>query len=62
MLQGKQKVMDRWSEVEYVVVCQVVDGIPAYEVKDKAGNVKTVHHNLVAAPVRQKETMIHQKS
>ena len=54
--------MDRWSEVEYVVVCQVVDGIPAYEVKDKAGNVKTVHHNLVAAPVRQKETMIHQKS
>ena len=51
--QGKQKVKDRWSETEYVVVRQVTDGIPAYEVKDEAGNVKTIHHNrlfLVAAP------------
>ena len=51
--QGKQKVKDQWSETEYVVVCQVADGIPAYEVKDEVGNVKTVHHNrlfLVAAP------------
>ena len=43
--QGKQKVKDWWSETEYVVVHQVTDGVPAYEVKDKAGNVKTVHHN-----------------
>ena len=43
--QGKQKVKDWWSETEYVVVRQVADGIPAYEVKDEAGNVKTVHHN-----------------
>ena len=43
--QGKQKVKDRWSETEYVVVRQVTDGVPAYEVKDEAGNVKTVHHN-----------------
>ena len=38
---------------EYVVVCQVTDGVSAYEVKDEAGNVKTVHCNwlfLVAAP------------
>ena len=52
--QGKWKVKDRWSETEYVVVRQVADGIPAYEVKDEAGNVKTVHRNqlfLVAAPV-----------
>ena len=51
---GKRKVKDQWSETEYVVVCQVADGIPAYEVKDEAGNVKTLHHNqlfLVAAPV-----------
>ena len=51
--QGKWKVKDRWSETEYVVVHQVADGIPAYEVKDEAGSVKTVHHNrlfLVAAP------------
>ena len=50
--QGRQKVKDWWSETEYVVVCQVADGIPAYEVKDEAGNVKTIHHNqlfLVAA-------------
>ena len=50
--QGKRKVKDRWSETEYVVVCQVTDGVPAYEVKDEVGNIKTVHHNwlfLVAA-------------
>ena len=37
-----------------MVVRQVADSIPTYEVKDEAGNVKTVHHNrlfLVAAPV-----------
>ena len=51
--QGKWKVKDWWSETEHVVVCQVTDGIPAYEVKDEAGNVKTVHRNwlfLVAIP------------
>ena len=51
--QGKRKVKDRWSETEYVVVCQVTDGVPAHEVKDEVGNIKTVHHNrlfLVAAP------------
>ena len=52
--QGKQKVKDRWSKTEYVVVHQVVDGIPAYEVKDEVGNVNTLHHNwlsLVATPI-----------
>ena len=52
--QGKWKVKDQWSETEYVVVCQVADGVPAYEVKDEAGNVKTVHRNwlfLVATPM-----------
>ena len=43
--QGKRKVKDRWSETEDVVIHQVADGIPAYEVKDEAGNIKTVHHN-----------------
>ena len=43
--QGKWKVKDQWSETEYVVVRQVIDGIPAYEVKDEAGNVKTIRHN-----------------
>ena len=36
-----------------MVVCQVADGIPAYEVKDEAGNVQTVNRNrlfLVATP------------
>ena len=52
--QGKRKVKDWWSETEYVVVHQVADGVPAYEVKDEAGNIKTIHHNqlfLVAAPI-----------
>ena len=51
--QGKWKVKDWWSETEYVVIRQVTDGIPAYEVKDEVGNVKTVHCNwlfLVATP------------
>ena len=50
--QVKRKVKDQWSETEYVVVHQVADGIPAYEVKDEVGNVKTIHRNwlfLVAA-------------
>ena len=54
MYQGKQKVKDQWSEAEYVVVSQVADGVPAYEVKDEAGNVKTIHCNrlfLVAIPM-----------
>ena len=52
--QGKQKVKDWWSETEYVVVHQVADGVPAYEVKNEAGNIKTIHCNqlfLVAAPI-----------
>ena len=47
--QGKQKVKDWWSETEYVVVHQVTDGIPAYEVKDEAGNVKD-HTPQLAIP------------
>ena len=30
--QGKRKVKDRWSEAEYVVVCQVADVVPMYKV------------------------------
>ena len=37
--QGKWKVKDWWNETEYVA-CQVADGIPAFEVKDEAGNVR----------------------
>ena len=53
VFQGKQKVKDWWSETEYVVVHPVADGVPAYEVKEEAGSVKTIHCNrlfLVAAP------------
>ena len=39
------EVKDWWSETEYVVVHQVTDGVPAYEVKDEAENIKTVNHN-----------------
>ena len=52
--QGKWKVKDRWSETEYVAVRQVADGVPAYEVKDEVGNIKTIHDNrlfLVAIPM-----------
>ena len=43
--QGKWKVKDWWSETEYVIVCQVADGVLVYEVKDEARNIKTIHHN-----------------
>ena len=43
--QGKRKVKDQWSKVEYMVVCQVTDDMPAYEVHDDGRNVKIIHHN-----------------
>ena len=45
MFQGKRKVKDWWSEVEYVVMCQVTDDVPTYEVHDTGRNLKVVHHN-----------------
>ena len=56
--QGKQKVKDQWSETEYVVVCQVADGVPAYDVKDEVGNVKTVHHNWLFLVATLKEAVM----
>ena len=44
----------RLSMCTKYVHCQVADGVLTYEVKDEAGNIKTIHHNrlfLVAAPV-----------
>ena len=54
VFQGKRKAKDRWSEVEYVVTCQVTNDMPTYEVKDDGGNVKVTHHNrlFLVAPVR----------
>ena len=52
--QGKRKVKDRWSEVEYVVTHQVAGDVPTYEVKDDGGNVKVTQRNrlFLVAPVR----------
>ena len=43
-----------WSEVEYVITCQVTNDMPAYKVKDDSRNVKVTHHNrlFLVAPVR----------
>ena len=51
--QGKRKVKERWSEVEYVVTCQVTNDMPAYEVKDDGRNIKVAHCNrlFLVAPV-----------
>ena len=43
--QGKRKVKDWWSKVEYMVVHQVTDDVSAYEVRDDSGNVKIIHCN-----------------
>ena len=52
--QGKRKVKDRWSEVEYVVTHQVTNYVPAYEVRDDSRNVKVTHRNrlFLVAPAR----------
>ena len=56
--QGKWKVKDRWSETEYVVVCQVTDDVPAYEVKDEARNIKTIHRNWLFLVATLKEAIM----
>ena len=43
--QGKRKVKDRWSEVEYEVICQVMNGVPLYKIKDPSGNLQIAHCN-----------------
>ena len=52
--QGKRKAKDMWSEVEYVVTCQVTNDVPPYEVKDDDRNVKATHCNrlFLVAPMR----------
>ena len=53
VFQGKRKVKDWWSEVEYKVICQVANGVPSYEIKDSSSNVKTANCNrlfLLATP------------
>ena len=51
--QGKRKVKDQWSKVEYEVICQVTNSVSSYEIKDASGNLKVTHHNqlfLLATP------------
>ena len=43
--QGKRKVKDHWSEVEYEVVHQVANGVPSYEINDLSHNLKVAQHN-----------------
>ena len=52
--QGKRKVKDRWSEVEYVVTHQVTNDVPTCKVRDDGGNVKVTHHNrlFLVVPAR----------
>ena len=45
VFQGKRKVKDQWSEVEYEVICQVTDGVPSYKMKDTSGNLQVAHCN-----------------
>ena len=45
VFQGKRKVKDWWSEVEYKVIRQVTNGVPSYEIKDASSNLKVAHRN-----------------
>ena len=66
--QGKRKVKDRWSEVEYVVTCQIMNDVHTYEMRDDGGNVKVAHHKRlflvpptrdVATPLGGSESISH---
>ena len=51
--QGKRKVKDQWSQVEYEVIHQITNGVPSYEIKDASGNLQVAHRNrlfLLATP------------
>ena len=54
VFQGKRKAKGKWSEVEYVVTCQVVSDMPTYQVRDDGRNVKVTHSNrlFLVAPAR----------
>ena len=56
--QGKRKAKDRWSEAEYVVIRQVANDIPTYEVRDDGGNVKVTHCNrlFLVTPAKEDAT------
>ena len=56
--QGKRKAKDRWSEAEYMVVHQVINDVPMYEVRDDGGNVRVTHHNRLffVAPAKEDAT------
>ena len=56
--QGKRKVKDWWSEAEYMVMHQVADDVPMYEVQDNGGNVKVIQHNrlFLVAPAKEDAT------
>ena len=54
VFQGKRKVKDQWSEVEYEVICRVMNGMPSYEIKDTSSNLQVAHCNrlfLLATPL-----------
>ena len=55
VFQGKRKVKDRWSKAEYVVMHQVIDDVPTYEVQDDGGNIKVIHHDrlFLVAPAKE---------
>ena len=50
----KRKVKDRWSEAEYMVICQVTNDVHAYKVRDDGRNIKITHCNrlFLVVPAR----------
>ena len=53
--QGKRNAKDRWSKAEFVVICQVANDVPTYEVRDDSRNVKVTHCNRLFLVVPAKE-------
>ena len=53
--QGKRKVKDRWSEVKYVIVCQVINHVSGHKIRDYGRKVKVMHCNrlFLVAPAKE---------
>ena len=43
--QGEREVKDRWDDVQYRVIRQIVTDVPAYLMCDKGRNIKVVHQS-----------------
>ena len=53
--QGKRKVKDRWGNIQYKVIHQVMTDVCMYELQDQGGKIKVIHWNQLFLVASVKE-------